>query len=552
MMKRFRSVCLTQHRVGSASLGYQQFLPNRLFQNRNWSHGAPTERLRIAIVGGGAAGLSAALHLAPLASKGLIEPIDVYDNHSPDDPKREIGVGIWSTGLDPFRPEMIDSHQALWSGLTTAGSWVGDVGYRTPSGQWLAQSHLPTDQDDSTSQNSLPRLLFLRECDFLQTLQQATTMEENLGTVRLHQQGCQTRVTGIHEDTLEWSAQLVLGTGTEGGSVTDRNYHLILAADGMNSTLRMKYGGYASKEHFIVGTAVLDGGSARDLTRSSSSRRTNDSWEDLGQTEATSVQDRKYTVFRGNANLTNAETGVNGISFQTWGHGKSMRYATVPMAYPGASGKIEKQVWFVTINDDSITNEPSPTKRREMLLDTFSTWHDPICRTIEATPPDTILMERALAHKHTMGPVLNVNHALRQIHRGQLTTSHSGPGPVIAFLGDAFMTVDPILAQGFTMAMEGAAALPRAIEQSCVSFDTYKCFDPFLLRKELQDRHNQRTGRLVKLLRATELVQALGQPTSGTLFGFASRHIVRPLMQISPNFVKTPVFNAMLRYSLGR
>ncbi len=48
----------------------------------------------------------------------------------------------------------------------------------------------------------------------------------------------------------------------------------------------------------------------------------------------------------------------------------------------------------------------------------------------------------------------------------------------------------------------------------------------------------------------TELVQAMGQPSSGVT-GLLSRGFVRPAMKLSPDFVKTPMFNAVLRYSLG-
>jgi hypothetical protein len=57
--------------------------------------------------------------------------------------------------------------------------------------------------------------------------------------------------------------------------------------------------------------------------------------------------------------------------------------------------------------------------------------------------------------------------------------------------------------------------------------------------------------RLVCLLRATEIVQALGQPGDGTISGFLAKNVLRPLMKISPNFLKTPIFNAILTYSLG-
>ena len=98
----------------------------------------PGERLRIAIVGGGAAGLSSALSLAPLVEKGRqASPIDVFE---PGNNKgREIGVGLWSTALEPFRTSQRSSHQMLWEDMTHCGTWVGDVGYRTPNGRWLAR-----------------------------------------------------------------------------------------------------------------------------------------------------------------------------------------------------------------------------------------------------------------------------------------------------------------------------------------------------------------------------------------------------------------------------
>jgi hypothetical protein len=72
-----------------------------------------------------------------------------------------------------------------------------------------------------------------------------------------------------------------------------------------------------------------------------------------------------------------------------------------------------------------------------------------------------------------------------------------------------------------------------------------------MLRQELKGRHDNRLQRLICLLRATEMVQALGQPTTGTLAGFVTRDVIRPLMRLTPDFIKTPVFNAVLKYSLG-
>lgn len=229
-----------------------------------------------------------------------------------------------------------------------------------------------------------------------------------------------------------------------------------------------------------------------------------------------------------------------------------MRFATVKMGCPTKErlGKPdEKQVWFITIDDNEIVSEPNPQKRKEMLLDAFSKWHQPICEMVEATPADEILAERAMAHRHSVAPVDDMNDLLKRI-RGKRPPS-SQRGPAMIFIGDAFMTVDPILAQGFSVGMEAAADFPSSIETSCVHYENL-LFDPYLLRKELKSRHDRRVDRLVCLLRATEIVQALGQPRDGTLTGFLAKRVIRPSMRITPNFVKMAIFNAMLRYSLGK
>ena len=74
--------------------------------------------------------------------------------------RREIGVGLWSTALEPFRVSPRNSHQLLWKDMTHYGRLVGTVGYRTPDGTWLAKSRLPTSIEDNMD---MPGLLFLRE-----------------------------------------------------------------------------------------------------------------------------------------------------------------------------------------------------------------------------------------------------------------------------------------------------------------------------------------------------------------------------------------------------
>mmetsp|Transcript_12942 Transcript_12942/g.24507 ORF Transcript_12942/g.24507 Transcript_12942/m.24507 type:complete len:696 (+) Transcript_12942:178-2265(+) len=158
---------------------------------------SPSPSLRIAIVGGGAAGMSTALHLAPLVSAGFLPPVDLYEardsrgkrrpsSGSSDESDareggrqtepgsgavgRDIGVGIWSTAWEPFLRSLSEneegddeddevdanaaktalrrhkrrraSHVNLLRDLEACGSYVKDVGYRTPDGTWLVRSVL--------------------------------------------------------------------------------------------------------------------------------------------------------------------------------------------------------------------------------------------------------------------------------------------------------------------------------------------------------------------------------------------------------------------------
>lgn len=497
--------------------------------------------MRVAIVGGGAAGLSSALHLAPLVAQGYIGPVDVFDTGKK--PGRDVGVGIWSTALDPFKDNKhVDSHQLVYQDMVRTGVFVRDVGYRTPKGQWLASSRLDGD---------LPDLLFLREKDMLQALRKAVHLEEQMGNIVLH---TGKQVQSVWEESMEpWSAPLIVENpsspnGT--GSQTERDYHLVVAADGTNSVLRKTYGGHICRRGTLSGNTPVMASTPIDL--SGNNFPVQENWFVTGQAEATGIQDRNYTVFRGSSPLSANDIG-NIPSFQTWGEGKSMRFATVPMMYPGKQQQEERQVWFITINDDKITSEPDATKRRELLLNAFRNWHDPIHQLVEATPAEEILMERAVAHKHSMSPVANFNGVVKHIRNKQ--PASTGNGPSIVFIGDAFMTVDPILAQGFTIGMEGAAALATSLKstQEAPARPEYPqlAFDPYRLRDELKDRYDNRLNRLICLLRATELVQALGQPTTGTWSGIISRDILRPLMRLTPDFIKTPIFNFMLKYSLG-
>jgi len=333
--------------------------------------------------------------------------------------------------------------------------------------------------------------------------------------------------------------------------------------------------------------------------------------------DSSSIEDRQYTVFRGTSPLSDLETGMKGISFQTWGESDSMRFATVPMQ--------KGQAWFVTTSDprfrlqhnsehddkiqDSNSSTLSSEERKQIILNAFKDWHDPIIPLIESTPANDIMMENAIAHQFSMGPLLSLhNHDsnLAGIHgkskQSETSTAEFkrkqryedeiiGRGPILCFVGDANMTVDPVLAQGFTMAMEDASLLSSTIQKSCIQnkdknslesnslspntekqYDlhnlqsTYNItssglstmrknltFNPRKLRSLLANQYIEiYEPRLLCLLRATELVQMLAQPTSHfTVAGALSKYVVRPSMQIMPNLIKKPIFDFIVKYSLG-
>lgn len=111
------------------------------------------------------------------------------------------------------------------------------------------------------------------------------------------------------------------------------------------------------------------------------------------------------------------------------------------------------------------------------------------------------------------------------------------------------VTVDPVLAQGFTMAMESGASLANSIEHSLISSSTC-VYEPKFLRETLNHRYSCRERRLLQLLRSTELVQRMAQP-QGTLASIFATWIVRPLIKLSPAILKKKVFDFLIRYSLG-
>mmetsp|Transcript_8545 Transcript_8545/g.12909 ORF Transcript_8545/g.12909 Transcript_8545/m.12909 type:complete len:660 (+) Transcript_8545:118-2097(+) len=588
-------------------------------------------RLRVAIVGGGAAGMTTALHLSPLVAAGLIQgPIDVYEaNNVKTSNKsrtsghtisgttteggkqlysgsgalgRHIGVGIWSTAWWPFLRSLEkgyndanknrQSYKTLLKDLEACGSYVKDVGYRSPNGSWLVKSQLnaspygiddllhgTTESNGSKSiDNDDPALLFVREKDLLSCLRNAIKIEQKMGTVKYNYGVKVESINAVNGNM--GSLELHPTNGTDSTTTTTSpQYHLIIAADGLRSSLRSRYAGHQSIHATSLG---IESSSQDDIENSLENH-----WEHTrGHREATKVENREYIVFRGNApKLTAAAAGEDGSdSFQTWGCSKSMRFAAVPFRHADEdledddeesnSGHYsqtdafkerqkDEEVWFATINDpvfiDAYKNSNSTMdaeERKKLLIDAFGSWHNPVKTLIETTPAEDIMYEMALAHKHNASPVFDIK-TIMDFERWKLNRKNKGnsckvtpiigpgPGPILVFIGDSMMTIDPVLAQGFTMAMESGASIARSIERALSNSPAYS---PALLRHELGERQVRRERRLLHLLRSTELVQRLAQPNGFAIF---ARYFVRPLMKLCPDGIKQGVFNFMIRYSLG-
>lgn len=525
--------------------------------------------LRVAIIGGGASGLSTALHLAPLVEKGLIaKPIDLYEKsylcgdsqnysnihqgenvHTGSGTEgRDVGVGIWNTALEPFH----DHYPNLIHKLQYFGSYVGKVGYRTPNGTWLAQSSLNTSPGGMPSvtdpqRMDEPSLLFLREKDFLKCLREELDqkVEQNLIQTHFasHAEDKSTEVESIllpQNDTDGLSGSLSFSDGR-----ASKPYHFIIAADGMNSVLRSKYGGY---ENLIKTMKKSESSEITELSKEWSKKQIED---------AHALVDRNYTVFRGSSCMDESHENW---SWQTWGEGDNMRFACVSMSIPSLdknAPRIKQQVWFATC-DRSLNSIDDMIERKSQLVEKFQSWHDPIAKLIESTPAESILVDSGVAHKHSLFPVLRAGEVLRYKHVMEGTemeesiTASSSPGPILLFTGDAAMTVDPVLAQGFTIAMEAAADLSLTMEKILTNRQGsgVASFVPDELRSALSERSQRRYGRMLCLLRSTELVQTMAQP-SNSFSCFVSKYIVRPSMIMIPSFLKEMAFSRIMKYSLG-
>jgi 2-polyprenyl-6-methoxyphenol hydroxylase-like FAD-dependent oxidoreductase len=253
----------------------------------------------------------------------------------------------------------------------------------------------------------------------------------------------------------------------------------------------------------------------------------------LGQAEANALEDRNYSVLREFPSYQ-CSGWFGWRVVRTWGEGQSMRFATVPLSYATVP-EIDSNVKFGSRQRLTATLRTSRIRTHEKKNSCV-----PFRRGMTPLRP---LWKPRLRLKFSWNVRL---HTSIVSDRSSMCMNSSelhlkaplsaGPGPAIVFVGDSLMTVDPpSLGTGFTMAMEGAHALVGSLESACASPSGTLAFDPMALRQQLQQRHDQRSGRLVSLLRATELVQTLGQPQA-SLLGFladisSTRHAMDTPMQ---------------------
>mmetsp|Transcript_5477 Transcript_5477/g.11482 ORF Transcript_5477/g.11482 Transcript_5477/m.11482 type:complete len:864 (-) Transcript_5477:32-2623(-) len=575
----------------------------------------------------------------------------------------------------PYRPPEIVAGEEAWIKLgkcrgtiaPTAGpteswpTWSPTVDYGrfvagTGSGSGSGGDDIPNDQDDDdTDPNTIsnsnsnkipnsnstskdeprprnladnrldPALLFVREKDLLSCLRNAVRAEQSLGTIRYHA-GTEVRELDLDldlaDDPLDRHAGRLILLPSDAAATVSPPYHLVVAADGLHSSLRSRYAGHHSHNASTTGMDSTRDHREDDGAMASSVEYR---WEHTqGQREATQVDDRKYVVFRGNApKLDELHGGDDGSqSFQTWGEERSMRFAAVPFRHAcdadsdaererGPSfrwkRKDDEEVWFATLSDpllyDGGIDAMTAERRKRFLLDAFGSWHEPVKTLVASTPAEKIMYETAVAHRYCASPVVDVARILeferwrkRQERRdgdgdagaednnddGEEPTIR-GLGPILVFVGDSCMTVDPVLAQGFTIAMEAGASLASSVETVVASSaavmpssssemanphgdahnspphpltHTAHTHTPSIqqqthkLKRELLRRHALRERRLIQLLRSTELVQIMAQP-HGVMGGFLARWVVRPLMRYCPEVVKGGVFHWVIRYSLG-
>ncbi|GAB5370547.1 hypothetical protein AAMO2058_001502400 [Amorphochlora amoebiformis] len=244
-------------------------------------------RPRVAVVGGGIGGLATG---AFLQAEGIA--VDIYEGMDKDNYNTimgEGGFGLWSNAL-----RCLDKIGILRD-LESYGRYMGQAGYKTKSGRWLAYPSNPLAQEVSSE----PSALFLPVRNLLSVLRQSSPP--------LHFSSPISKITQTQPNSSPYlSRPLSLHTPRNGGTKIPISYDLVVISSGLR---------------------VIESRDSRDSVENRAESR--DSREYRG-----------YRVYRG----VGGRVGGGEESFQSWGGGK--RFAAVPMR--------DEWVWFATIPTDEM------------------------------------------------------------------------------------------------------------------------------------------------------------------------------------------------------
>lgn len=235
-----------------------------------------------------------------------------------------------------------------------------------------------------------------------------------------------------------------------------------------------------------------------------------------------------YTIWRG---FTDSTIKISD-SFQTWGLGR--RFSVIPLKNGVA--------WFATsspmvgVQSDLVFNERK-SSQKEALLRLFKDFHQPIPEILNCTHNSEILQNQIFEL-----PILPTWTRNRMV-----------------LVGDAAHALDPILAQGVSLAFEDAFVLGSVIQKQLVSFQNkhshlfasdqptsnLKQLEFELLQTSFKEYQYIQIPRIKTVRVMTKLIHWIGDRDGK--FSLKFRDF---LFHSSPHFIKSLVFRLFMKLSL--
>ena len=370
--------------------------------------------MKVIIVGDGVAGLS----LANMLQK-YCKSIKIIQNNSLNQNNIH-NVGIWSFGAKILSNiGIIDPNKDL--------CYVHNTSYRTPSNYTLASpSFNKLDgilHDDShiSKQPKKPTLGFLTEEFLLNKLYKNLNNQVSIECSEIKSINTETNTikTIITTTATTTNTAPTTKANDEKEVEVELSYDLLVIADGMYSSTRSLIWKHLSISSFLC--------------------------------------NRGYVVYRG----TSPRLVDNQEGFQTWGPGK--RFAVVPSVN-------NTNAWYAAIStqllkSNSLENSDMRGKKDGIecsdddlneLSALFHDWHDPISSLIsKSLRPITRTIAKASPTPYSL-----LSKDTNSNNNSSLLSSYNS----IVCLGDAYHTLDPILAQGTGVAIEDAAHLVECLK----------------------------------------------------------------------------------------